>query len=102
MLFSRSWIGARIGAAVVLSAKSPSRCAPALLMAMVFRKVAAAFPESVGSRRLLNASAVKQCFGDFEDFFDRLEAPRWSVRGEDVAGARGGGDVTGALRGWGG
>ena len=47
---------------------------------------------------MLNASAVKQCFGDFAGFFARLEEPRESARGEDVAGVRGGGDVTG---GWG-
>ena len=51
---------------------------------------------------MLNASAAKEYFGDFEDFFDRLEEPRGNARGEDVAGARGGGDVTGALRDWGG
>ena len=73
-----------------------------MLKATVFRKVAAALSESVGVRRLLNASAVKQCFGDFEDFFDRLEEPRGGARGEDVAGVRGGGKVTGALRDWGG
>ena len=51
---------------------------------------------------MLNASAAKEYFGDFDDFFDRLEDPRGDALGGDVAGLKGGGKVRVSERGWGG